>query len=61
MDTADVEIVEHIIGAEWSLTCTTSGCKWVALGERTEDFVEEIDEATRRHRIEHARGRPAPD
>lgn len=48
------EIEEYITATDWTLTCKEPGCSWTDYGERTENFMEEIQEAFRSHQNFHA-------
>lgn len=52
----DDDFREYITFNSWSLTCLISDCGWVAYGEGTENFIEEMHEAMDAHKQEHERG-----
>lgn len=53
------EIIEYITGGEWSLTCNDLDCKWTAQGERTENWMNEMDDVIDQHKQWHEEGMPA--
>jgi hypothetical protein len=55
---SEAEIVEYITSDEWQLTCQERDCKWIALGERTENFIEEMHETIDQHKQWHENGMP---
>jgi hypothetical protein len=55
----EIPLIDEYVGpTEWSATCTALNCKWVAYGERTENFIEEMAEDVARHREWHENGCP---
>jgi hypothetical protein len=49
----ETEIGEYVTSFDWTLTCKVPGCNWTSYGERTEDFIDEMNEDVQAHREYH--------
>lgn len=52
------EISEYVGSRDWTATCQNVNCRWTDYGERTENWIEEMQEAIDRHKQWHSDGCP---
>jgi hypothetical protein len=52
------EIDEYVGSRDWTITCQSARCRFTDYGERTENWVEEMQEAIDEHREWHENGMP---